>query len=573
MDGTVLLCGLGNVGFRVLDFLRTAGIPVVAVDQQADPNDSRLFGTRLVKGDFRDKAVLTEAGVREARGVIIITSDDLVNISCALLVRSLNPDVRIVLRMFNQNLVTRLGKAVRNVMAFSVSALSAPILALTALTGDVLAAFPVGDKRRQIAELTIAADSKLIGRRIADLDDNRRFIVLAHTPVALNPRLLQDVDFNARLEVGDKLVVCGDPDHVERLLDPGGDPLEVLWAGKLRRYGRLIARTISEIDLAVKICTVTLITVIAVSMCIYHYALNCNWFDSLYRTVTIIASGSDLGGETYSGWGKVFVSFLRIAGTALIAAFTAIVTNYLLRARLGGVFEIRRIPDRGHIVVCGLGNVGLRVSEELVRLNERVVVVEPKADNPFIATCRRQGCAVVIGDATLPEAMRQARVSTARAVIAATSSDLVNLEIALLVSEIHPKQRVVVRVGDNVLAETVRKAANVKLALSVAELAAPAFVAGLLGDRVQAMFLIGGKMLAVLEIALGPTETRFLGAPLRKIAADYRFTPVTVTQTDGKVTEPDLDKPLMPGQKLSIVATLPDLEQILKRDAASPAAG
>ncbi len=570
MDGTVLLCGLGTVGWRVLDFLRTAGFPVVVVDKQADPGDPRLSGVRLVKGDFRKKNVLIEAGVRDARGVIIITSDDLVNISGALLVRSLNPDVRIVLRMFKQNLVSRLGKAVRNVTAFSVSALSAPLLALTALTGDVLAAFPVGDRRRQIADLTIAAGSRLVGRRLADLDENRRFLMLAHTPAARAPRLLHDVDPNAVLAAGDHLVVCGEPEHVERLLDPGGDPLEVLWAGKLRRYGRLVARAISEIDLAVKICALTLLGVVVFSVCIYHYALGHDWYDSLYRTISVIGTGADLGGHDYSGWGKVFVSFLRIMGTALVAAFTAIATNYLLRARLGGIFEIRRIPDRGHVVVCGLGNVGLRVVEELVRLDERVVVVEPKIDNPFIATCRRQGCAVVIGDATLPEALRQARVATARAVIAATSSDLINLEIALLVAEINPKQRVVVRVGDNVLAETVRQAASVKLALSVAELAAPAFVAGLLGDRVQSMFLMAGRLVAVLETAISTEEKRFLGMPLRKIAEQHRFVPIALTDTDGKVAEPDLDKPLEPGQRLSIVATLPDLEQILKRETTNP---
>lgn len=567
MNGPVLLCGLGTVGWRVLEFLRTAGFPVVAVDQFADPNDSRLFGVRLVKGDFRDKNILIEAGIREARGVLFVTSDDLVNISGALLVRSLNADVRLVLRMFNQNLVTRLAKAVHNVTAFSVSALSAPLLALTALTGDVLAAFPVGDTRRQIAKLTIASGSKLEGRRIAELDDDRRYIVLAHTPAAHLPRLLNDVDVTARLEPGDRLVVCGDPDHVERLADPGGDPLEVLWAGKLRRYGRLVARTISEIDLAVKICALTLFALVAFSILVYHYALDHDWFDSLYRTISVIGTGADLGGHNYSGWGKVFVSFLRIMGTALIAAFTAIVTNYLLRARLGGVFEIRRIPDRGHVVVCGLGNVGLRVVEELIRLDERVVVVEHKIDNPFIATCRRQGAAVVIGDATVAEALRQARVTTARSVIAATSSDLVNLEIALLVSELQPKQRVVVRVGDNVLAETVRQAANVKLALSVAELAAPAFVAGLLGDRVQAMFLIGGRMLAAIEITITAEEKHFLGTPLRKVVEDYRFVPLAIVGNDNKVTAPDFDKPLEAGQRLSIVASLPDLERILKREA------
>lgn len=145
-----------------------------------------------------------------------------------------------------------------------------------------------------------------------------------------------------------------------------------------------------------------------------------------------------------------------------------------------------------------------------------------------------------------------------------------NLEIAFLVSETHPKQRVVVRVGDNVLAETVRQAANVKLALSVAELAAPAFVAGLLGDRVQTMFLIGGRLLAVLEITLDAADKRFLGVPLRTVAENDRFVPVATIGSSSEVHEPDLDKALEVGQRLWLVAALPDLEGILKRETVQP---
>src|SRR5205807_864011 len=115
MDQPVILCGLGKVGWTVLDFLKAAGLSVVAIDLHAKPTDSRLAGVRFLQGDCRQKEVLDQAGVMSARGVIIITSDDLINISATLLIRSLNPNVRIVVRLFNQNMMLRLGKAVKNV--------------------------------------------------------------------------------------------------------------------------------------------------------------------------------------------------------------------------------------------------------------------------------------------------------------------------------------------------------------------------------------------------------------------------------------------------------------------------
>ena len=58
MDGPVILCGLGTVGWRVLDFLRTACVRVVAIDQHADSADTRLFGVRVIRGDFRERFLL-----------------------------------------------------------------------------------------------------------------------------------------------------------------------------------------------------------------------------------------------------------------------------------------------------------------------------------------------------------------------------------------------------------------------------------------------------------------------------------------------------------------------------------
>src|SRR5262249_19629125 len=152
------------------------------------------------------------------------------------------------------------------------------------------------------------------------------------------------------------------------------------------------------------------------------------------------------------------------------------------------------------------GNIGFRVVEELVRAQERVVAVECNAADPFVATTRRLGVPVIIGDATVREVLRQAHAGTARAIVAATSNDLVNLEMALMVRSVSPLTRVVVRLSDPQLAETLREAADVRLALSVPVLSAPAFVGALFGDWVQSVFLIGSRLLTAIDITVGPAD-------------------------------------------------------------------
>ena len=83
---------------------------------------------------------------------------------------------------------------------------------------------------------------------------------------------------------------------------------------------------------------------------------------------------------------------------------------------------MRRIPESGHVVVCGLGAIGFLTLKELLRSGERVVAIEKDLTNPFVATARRLGAAVIIGDAALPEVQKQAKMHTAYSVIASTTS-------------------------------------------------------------------------------------------------------------------------------------------------------
>src|SRR5262249_24553686 len=249
------------------------------------------------------------------------------------------------------------------------------------------------------------------------------------------------------------------------------------WAGWLRRTGRTLWRTLSEIDLSVKVSTATLIIVILVSTAFFLVMRSRTVADALYRTVSVMATAADMHGEEGGEEVKVYVSLLRLLGAALTAAFTAIVTNYLLRASLGGALEGRRIPDAGHVGACGLGGIGYRVVEELTHAKERVVVIELSRDNRFIATVRRGGSPVILGDASLHEVMRRAHGATARAIVACTNNDMINLEVALLARELNATQRVVLLQADPQLAQLLRDAANVRFAVSVPALAAPAFVA------------------------------------------------------------------------------------------------
>ena len=571
MDRPVILCGLGRVGWRVLESVKAAALTVVVIDNTISLDDPRLKGVRAIKGDCRQFDVLEQAGIRDAGGVVIVTSDDLVNISTAFLIRKVNPTARIVVRMFNQNLLTRLGLAVNNTVALSVSALTAPLLALAALSGDALGTFKLETSSRQVSEILVAEGSSFAGRRIREIARANRLVALVFSPRNGKPQLLLDIDGDSVLSPGDRLVICGVPGDIHQLLArERGDLFPVVrWAGSVRRWFRTARRTLWEVDLAVKIATPTLFLTILASTLVFRYGLNASWSDGLYSTVSLVATGAELHGEKHPEWAKVFLSILKIAGAALVAAFTAIFTQYLIRAKLGGALEIRRVPDGGHVVVCGLGNIGYRLVGELTDMGERVVAIDSASDNPFIATVRRNGVATFIGDATVAEVLKQAHAGNAKAVIAATSSELANLEIALLVREMNPKQRVVLRLSDPAFAEAVRDAAKIRYALSVPALAAPAFAAALFGDRVQMLFAAAGRTLVVIEVLVEPNDKFLEGKSLRALTLDYRLLPVALSSCALNELK---DHHCKAGEKITVVAELSDLERFVRRESV-PATG
>jgi Trk K+ transport system NAD-binding subunit len=569
---TVIVCGLGRIGWRVLDYLRDAGLKVTAIDTRATAADARLQGIRLVLGDCRRQEVLQEAGAAGVDGVLIMTNDDLVNISTALEVRRLNATCRIVLRLFNENLITRLGKTLANVFALSTSNLSAPLFALSAISGQALGQIQIGrgpDKSRLIGHFPVGFDSPLAGRTIGQAAAELLTQVVGHVPAGPIPGLVLNPEPDTTLRGGDRLILVGPPDRLTGILEGLGTARSsVLWAGWLRRTWRVVRRTMLEVDVAVKICGAVLAAVVLTSTIILNFGVNRyrNWADAFFRTISLMATGGDMHMEDFDqNWQKIFASILRISGAALTAAFTAIVTNYLLRARLAGALEIRRVPESGHVIVCGLGNIGFRVVETLVGLGRRVVVIEDSRDSRFVTTVRRLGVPVLIGDATVNQVLEQARIGRAKALIAATSLDLVNLEISLTARETNPKLRVVLHLQDPDMAEGLQEAANMLVAVSIPTLSAPAFVAALFGDRVKGVFLVENRLLTALDLVVPEADPLVSMQSLRALAIDYGIAPIALTGPNGEELEL-LDKVLTPGSRLVALLDLVDLERFLRRD-------
>ncbi len=92
----------------------------------------------------------------------------------------------------------------------------------------------------------------------------------------------------------------------------------------------------------------------------------------------------------------------------------------------------------GHVVVCGLEELGLRVLEELDRLGEPVVVLAHEPEPRYVAVATQLGATIIDGDPADPVALRASGIPGARAVVLTADGDVANIHGALAASCARP---------------------------------------------------------------------------------------------------------------------------------------
>ncbi len=108
-DAPVLILGGGRVGLSAAEVLEEHSISYRIVEKRLNRTMER--GENLIEGDAADIKVLQEAGIMEARTVIITTHNDAMNIYLAFYCRQLRREIQIISRATSERSVSKLHMA------------------------------------------------------------------------------------------------------------------------------------------------------------------------------------------------------------------------------------------------------------------------------------------------------------------------------------------------------------------------------------------------------------------------------------------------------------------------------
>jgi len=378
---------------------------------------------RLEEPSQSDVAAVFENG--QVERAVVVSGDDAFALRSALMVRDADPDVELLITYFDQATAPELCERIGRCRVTSMAEIVAPTLAGPCLDESLGA---------------------------------------------------------VKLEDGRVIGVRTDGDEVEEV------PVDVPGRRRARALLTALAKPYDKSAALLFYGAVGLIAILLVETIAAAIVLDQGVIDAFYGAaktlVTVDPNDKVTGGPS---WFKVFVSVLMLVALVFEAFFTAGIVNRLIDRRLTGLVGGRAVPRRDHVIVVGLGQVGLRLCLLLRACGVAVVAVDNHEDGENVGKAREAGLPVVIGRGADPSLLSRLSPERAMALAAVTDDDLANLGIGLSALSVHDDLRVVLRVGDGRLANETRSLFEIGIVRDVHRIAAALIAAQATGSSASSV--------------------------------------------------------------------------------------
>lgn len=221
----VIVLGVGHVGMRVVRTLVGMGFEVVGVEQKVKPEiDAELnhLGVPLIVADGRMSGTLETAGLRYAQSLVVCTSSDQTNLEVTMRARDLNPDVRIVVRMWDNQYASQLQRFMGVQAVLSASDLAAPAFAGAAIGIEVTQTMNIGGVDYSMIRLQVEPGSFLDGQTVGRLEDDNNMDIVLHLSNSISEvHPSQDIVVKA----GDTLVIFAHHSQIINLVSRNRRPV------------------------------------------------------------------------------------------------------------------------------------------------------------------------------------------------------------------------------------------------------------------------------------------------------------------------------------------------------------
>ncbi|MDY7014070.1 MAG: NAD-binding protein, partial [Cyanobacteriota bacterium] len=458
-------------------------------------------------------------------------------------------------RLFNSTLGARLDNTLPDHVSMSVSSLAAPTFTFAALGSKAIGQLKLFDRTWPIHEEIVDENHPWLGRSLGALWDNQSRMLIYYLPAIGEFDLISAIMEGKQLQVGDRLIVGTQPQTRATRRPRIRKLLKVL--ANLQQVGHY-SRSVTLVSLAL------LTTIFVATLAYVLVNFNTSIVDAFYFSVGMItgAGGKEEVAEQGPDGIKIFTAIMMLVGAGVVGICYALINDFILGSRIRQFWDAARVPSRHHYIVCGLGELGLYILEQFLEQGYEVVAIESNPSNRLLHAARSLGIPVILEDARLANSLKAANVETAEALLAATNSDTINVEISLCARGLQPKLPVVMRNQDPEFSLAVQQVFGFEMVLCPNELATPAFAAAALGGKILGSGMTDDLLWVAIATEIVPTHP-FCGKTVRDVSEEADFVPLYVEAENHLIQGWELLKaPLHPGDVLYLTIPATRLDRL-----------
>jgi voltage-gated potassium channel len=197
-----------------------------------------------------------------------------------------------------------------------------------------------------------------------------------------------------------------------------------------------------------------------IATCGFHFIEGWSWFDAVYMVVTTITTIGYREVHELTPAGRMFNLYVIVVGVGLVFLAIGALASALLEFELLKFFGRRRMVREisrlnNHVIICGAGRVGRSVARELLSRPAPFLIIE---NNPEKLLKLDPTWLVMNADATQEHTLRDARIENASGLVAATTTDAINIYIILTARSLNPKLKIIARASEEDADKHLRKA-------------------------------------------------------------------------------------------------------------------
>jgi len=168
--------------------------------------------------------------------------------------------------------------------------------------------------------------------------------------------------------------------------------------------------------------------------------------DALYMTVITLASVGFMEVHPLSSPGRVFTIVLILCGSGALIYGVSVITAFIVEGELTDIIRRNKMLKKikglnRHYMVCGAGQTGRYVVDELLKTKKDFVVIEK--DHEKARSLIEQNIPCMEGDATHDAILISAGIQKAKGFITCLHSDAENLFVVITAKRLNPSLRVI----------------------------------------------------------------------------------------------------------------------------------